>query len=90
MEIVLEPSDGLQAWVDGSLVEIDIGTTRVVDTVTRCRGYLGCSGRELHFGLGQAQTPLTATVRWRSGRVTKHRIDEVDRRIILREGVPSE
>lgn len=47
--------------------------------------YLGGNAPELHFGLGKATGPLRISVRWPSGKLSEHNVNEVDRMIRIEE-----
>ncbi|MCP3917010.1 MAG: CRTAC1 family protein [bacterium] len=66
---------GAEVSVDGKLVR----------SVRAGSGYLACHANEVHFGLGDAKTPVEVEVRWPSGERTAHEVEELDRVVEIRE-----
>jgi Flp pilus assembly protein TadD len=67
-----------------------IGAAMTVDNQTKMlqagSGFLSQHSKDVFFGLGQAQSPVNATIRWPSGLVQQLRDLPIDHRIWVEEG----
>lgn len=69
----------------GAEVEVVAGDWRQVQVVAAAMGFSSQNERRLHFGLGEVQGDVTATVRWPSGELTELGPLELDRAHEVRE-----
>ncbi|MBN1774628.1 MAG: VCBS repeat-containing protein [Deltaproteobacteria bacterium] len=85
LQVRLAGTDSNAAAI-GAVVTAHAGGRTLLRQVEGGSGTGVQSSMALHFGLGEATTVETATVRWPSGLVEEYRDLEVDRRVEWREG----
>ena len=69
----------------GAEVVVEAGERKLLRSLRAGTSYLSGNAPELHFGLGEATSVTSCTVRWPSGRETTHAIDGVDRFVTIAE-----
>jgi Flp pilus assembly protein TadD/peroxiredoxin len=71
----------------GAAVTLEAGGIRQTRYLQAGSGFLAQHSKEMFFGVGKAEGPLTATVRWPSGLVQQFRALPLGHRIEIEEGV---
>jgi len=69
----------------GAQVVIEAGERKLLRSLRAGTSYLSGNAPELHFGLGEAASVTSCTVRWPSGLETTHAIEGVDRFVTIAE-----
>jgi Flp pilus assembly protein TadD/peroxiredoxin len=70
----------------GTAVTIEVGALRQTKYLQAGSGFLSQHSKEVFFGVGKADGPVSATVRWPSGLSQKFEAVPVDHRIEIEEG----
>lgn len=76
---------GANTHAIGAQVVVEAGGQKLLRSLRAGTGYLSGNAPELHFGLGEATTVTSCTVRWPSGKETTHAIERVDGTVTLAE-----
>jgi hypothetical protein len=69
---------GANTHAIGAQVVVESGGRKLLRALRAGTGYLSGNAPELHFGLGEATSVTSCTVRWPSGKETTHAIERVD------------
>ncbi len=71
----------------GAVVMVETSAGRQTRSLQAGSGFLSQHSKEIFFGLGDAQGPVTATIRWPSGAVQRFHDLPLNHRIHVEEGV---
>ncbi len=78
-------SAGANTHAIGAQVVVEAGGKKFLRSLRAGSGYLSGNAPELHFGLGEATTVTSCTVRWPSGKESTHAIASVDGFVTITE-----
>ncbi|MBV8053581.1 MAG: VCBS repeat-containing protein [Acidobacteriaceae bacterium] len=70
----------------GAVITIDTEEGRQRRSLQAGSGFLSQHSKEMHFGLGEAKGPISATIRWPSGLVQEIKNLPANHRIFIEEG----